>query len=290
MRRQDKEYLPQWVDSWWAFCVAWIFLSKLPAPNIPHFSERIVGRSLYAYPLVGLLLAGLLILVSLGLDLLALPSLLSAIILVSSWVWLTGALHLDGLADTVDAMAAAHGQPERAFAVMKDPTIGAIGAVVIVCQLLLKIGLVAALFDWWRLDYEIAAGIFGQSHALLCLIFVMVFARLSPHWHLQRADYLNDHGLARSLVQYATFHTLLLLAGLIALSYAAIGLWLHIPLISLLLVFVVLLLSWWLINLAWLKRCQQLFGGHTGDTLGAAIEINETLLLLVIVVGCYLSL
>ena len=152
-RRQNKEYLPQWIDSWRAFCVAWIFLSKLPAPNIPHFSEQIVGRSLYAYPLVGLLLAGLLILVSWGLGLLALPSLLSAIILVSSWAWLTGALHLDGLADTVDAMAAAHGPPERALAVMKDPTIGAIGAVVIVCQLLLKIGLVTALFDWWRLDY-----------------------------------------------------------------------------------------------------------------------------------------
>ena len=57
----------------------------------------------------------------------------------------TGALHLDGLADTADALAAP--DPLRAEQARKDPRIGAAGAVAIAIAVLLDAALVAALID-----------------------------------------------------------------------------------------------------------------------------------------------
>ena len=283
--KSDSNNAPHWADAWWAICIAWIFLSKVPAPRIQRFNERVMGRSLYAYPLIGLLLAGFLLTIASLSQLLALPSLLSAVIIVVAWIWLTGALHLDGLADTADAMAAAHAQPERALAVMKDPTIGAIGAVVVFCQILVKVGLVAALLDWWQ-GYEIKHGE-SNTYLLLYLPCVVILARLSPHWQLQQGHYLNPKGLAHSLVQYATAPSLYLLISIVVASLLIAGIALQLAISHLLGLLGIILASWWLVNLVWLKRSQRLFGGHTGDTLGLSIELSESILLLVITIVCY---
>lgn len=44
-----------------------------------------------------------------------------------AWVWLTGGLHLDGLADTADGFVGGHGDKTRTPVIMKDPNCGAMG-------------------------------------------------------------------------------------------------------------------------------------------------------------------
>ena len=95
------------------------FLTCVPIrcerPPLP----REVGLSLLWYPAVGLFFGLLLWGSALLLNRVASP--LAAAIVLTIWVGVTGALHLDGLADTVDAWAGGRRDRERTLAIMKDP-------------------------------------------------------------------------------------------------------------------------------------------------------------------------
>ena len=82
---------------------------------------------------------------------------IAAILLVGLWIILTGALHLDGLADCVDAIYAGHSviqideksdqlRREKILTVLKDPSAGSMAVVALILILLLKVGLVASLW------------------------------------------------------------------------------------------------------------------------------------------------
>lgn len=104
------------------FWIALQFLSSLPV-SLPGMPEpRELGRSLLFYPLVGLLFGLLLWLASLLLQ--GTPAPLHAALLLTLWVLLSGALHLDGLADSADAWLGGFGDRERTLQIMKDPRSG----------------------------------------------------------------------------------------------------------------------------------------------------------------------
>ncbi len=69
---------------------------------------------------------------------------------------LTGALHLDGLADTADALAAP--DAARAEAARKDPQVGSAGAGAIVLVLGLAVGSLAAIAGWAVAGALVVAG------------------------------------------------------------------------------------------------------------------------------------
>lgn len=118
------------------FWIALQFLSSLPV-SLPGMPEpRELGRSLLFYPLVGLLFGLLLWLASLLLQ--GTPAPLHAALLLTLWVLLSGALHLDGLADSADAWLGGFGDRERTLQIMKDPRSGPIAVVTLVLVLLLK--------------------------------------------------------------------------------------------------------------------------------------------------------
>lgn len=83
------------------FWIALQFLSSLPVrlPGMP--SPEQMGRSLLYYPAVGGVFGVLLWGLNTLLD--GSPLLLHTALLLSAWVLLSGALHLDGLADSADA-------------------------------------------------------------------------------------------------------------------------------------------------------------------------------------------
>ncbi|NCA91441.1 MAG: adenosylcobinamide-GDP ribazoletransferase, partial [Gammaproteobacteria bacterium] len=91
------------------FLIALQFLTRLPVRLTGELSAADLGRSLLYYPLVGLLLGGLLVaggwLLAGGGLLTGVAPVLAAALVLSLWVGLTGALHLDGLADMIDAWA-----------------------------------------------------------------------------------------------------------------------------------------------------------------------------------------
>src|SRR5690606_34765833 len=179
---------------------------------------------------------------------------LLAAVRVLLWTGFTGALHLDGLADSADAWVGGLGDRERTLAIMKDPQSGPMGVTAVVLALLLKLAALFALLEQTRSDS-------GWYFTLLAagLSLVPILARASVLGLLATTPYVRSGGMASDLVAGATPLRLvlwgLLLAAMALLLVPAQGLF---------------LLALWL-TLVLLLRQQLLkrLGGCTGDTLGA---------------------
>ncbi len=125
------------------FVIAFQFLTIIPLPCAVAWQEGEMGRSMRWFPLVGLAMGGGAALARYGCSLL-LPSSLADLLVVLLLVLVTGALHLDGLADVCDGFGARGGR-ERFLEVMKDSSVGAMGVVGIVLGLMLKYQALAEL-------------------------------------------------------------------------------------------------------------------------------------------------
>lgn len=231
---------------WQAFAIALQFLTRLPVRA--QWEPPAAGLSLLFYPLVGLLIGLLLWLMAF---LMAGGDLLAAALVVTAWVLLTGALHLDGLADSADAWLGGHGDRERTLAIMKDPYCGPMGVVALVLVLGLKWSALAGLMASGDLLGLILAPVLGRT-AALALFFT--------------TPYVRPEGLGSALSQHLPrpeAAKVLLLVGVLTVLIAGLrGLGL------LLIVLAVL----GLLRALMLRR----LGGTTGDTAGATIEIVET--------------
>lgn len=75
---------------------------------------------------------------------LALPPVLSSVIAVTGILAFTGALHEDGLADYFDALGSTKGAHE-ALEIMRDPRVGAFGALALIVSTVWRIAVLAAL-------------------------------------------------------------------------------------------------------------------------------------------------
>ncbi|WP_313302993.1 adenosylcobinamide-GDP ribazoletransferase [Pseudomonas sp.] len=230
------------------FWIALQFLSSLPVrlPGMPE--PQAMGRSLLFYPLVGALFGALLWLASLLLHGVAAP--LQAALLLSLWVLLSGALHLDGLADSADAWLGGFDDRERTLQIMKDPRSGPIAVVTLVLLLLLKF---CAL---WVL-VERGAGV--------ALLLAPIVGRAAMLGLFLSTPYVRRGGLGQALAEHlprtaAKWVLLLSLLACVVLGGAQALL----PMLAAALVFV------------WLRRsmCTRL-GGATGDTAGAMLELLE---------------
>ncbi len=233
---------------WQAFLCALQFLTMIPVQLAGMPDAKTQARAALYYPLVGALLGLTLVLAAVLLT--GLPTGVTAAVLVALWAGLTGGLHLDGLADSGDGWMGGLGNRERTLAIMKDPHIGASGALVLMLQLLLKWSLLTALLETDQLWPLLLAPVVGRAGALALLA-------TTPY---ARADGIAAPWLSALSVPQA-------------LSCAALVLLLLLPLNPLSAVLGVAL-CWGLRHLM-LRR----LGGTTGDTLGAQIELLETLLL-----------
>ncbi|MGY2341748.1 adenosylcobinamide-GDP ribazoletransferase [Pseudomonas sp. SDO5532_S415] len=234
------------------FWIALQFLSSLPIrlPGMPAPQE--LGRSLLFYPLVGLLFGG--ILWALNWLLLGTPLLLHAALLLTVWVLLSGALHLDGLADSADAWLGGYGDRERTLTIMKDPRSGPIAVVTLVLVLLLKFAALLALIE--------------QQHAV-ALIIVPLLGRSALLGLFLTTPYVRPGGLGQALADHlprSAGKQVLALSALVCLLIAGIqG------------VFSVVL---GVALFVWLRQVMlRRLGGTTGDTAGALLELLEVAVL-----------
>jgi adenosylcobinamide-GDP ribazoletransferase len=224
------------------------FLTRLPVPGIAEFSPLDLARSAAWFPFVGLVLGAIVGLVTFALD--HRNPMLAGIAGVVAWVWLTGALHLDGLADLADALGASHRDPERFLAVLADPHLGTFGMISVVLVLMLKAAALACL----------------PQDALLVLPLLLAWSRLGTlAWGRWLRPLKPGHGERftwQLSVGWIAFWSVLLLAASAAIApvlcaaplvIAAWGLWLRVRL-----------------------------GGMTGDCLGAGVEVTEVALLLLV--------
>ena len=238
------------------FWIALQFLSSLPIrlPGMPAPQE--LGRSLLFYPLVGLLFGG--ILWGLNWLMLGAPLLLHAALLLTVWVLLSGALHLDGLADSADAWLGGFGDRERTLTIMKDPRSGPMAVVTLVLVLLLKFAALLALIE--------------QQHAL-ALIIVPLLGRSALLGLFLTTPYVRAGGLGQALADHlprSPGKQVLAVSGLACVLIAGLS------------GFFAVVLA--VVLFAWLRRVMlRRLGGTTGDTAGALLELLEVAVLVGVV-------
>lgn len=112
---------------WETLVVAFSMFSALPMPNVEWTREN-MRWSLLAFPLVGAVIGGVCRLWVLLCSVLMLPALMRGAGLCVLPILLTGGIHLDGYADTCDALAS-HADPARKREILKDPHLGAFAAI-----------------------------------------------------------------------------------------------------------------------------------------------------------------
>lgn len=248
-----------------AAMVALQFLTRVPLRIEPPPDAREIGLSLACYPVVGLALGMMLWGVALAVA--RLPALLGAAIVLVVWVSITGALHIDGLADVADAWVGGHGDRERTLSIMKDPRSGPVAVAAVNCLLLLKLAALAALATTsfhtapWR-DPRLAAG----------CILPPLLARAAIPLLFAHTPYVRAQGIARDLTTHqsraagivaAVVTALCALAacrisGAVALCAAAV--------------------AYCIVRGGLVRR----LGGFTGDGAGALIEVIEAACLVAI--------
>lgn len=239
-----------------ALLAAVCFLTRVPLGGRAALDGDDLTRAAAAFPLVGAAIGA-------GVGALAavlngpLSTLLAVALALSAGTLLTGALHLDALADTADATGA--GSRERALELMRDPTIGAFGATAIALDLLVKAAALAALVrDAQVVRYALVAGALSRVVAVL-LAAVLPYARVGAGAGVA----LTRAGGLRAAV-----------AAVIAIAIAIVaagadGALLAGAAAALTLVFALAYRRW--------------LAGVTGDALGAALELTETAVLVLAV-------
>ncbi|HEY6515863.1 MAG TPA: adenosylcobinamide-GDP ribazoletransferase [Steroidobacteraceae bacterium] len=247
-----------------ALLVAMQFLTRLPLRIEPPPEAREIGLSLACYPVVGLVLGGTFW--GLALAVSRLPALLGAAIVLSAWVLITGALHIDGLADMADAWVGGHGDRERMLSIMKDPRSGPIALAAVNCLLLLKFAALAALATHshtapWR-DPRLAAG----------CILPPLLARAAIPLLFAHTPYVRAQGIAAELTAHQSRRAGAVLVAMTALG--ALAVWRPSGAIALGAAAVVYVI----VRRALVRR----LGGFTGDGAGALIEVIEAACLVAI--------
>jgi len=225
------------------------FLTVLPLGAKGTYAPRAM---IPWFPVVGLLLGGLLALFDLLVRQLWAPS-AAAVLDVILLMALTGALHLDGLGDTADGLYG-HRPVARALDIMKDSRIGAMALVAVVAALALK---------WSGL-----AGV--VQHRFLVLVLIPAYARGAMLFAIRALPY----GRSSEGTGYDLFAKPLAVRDFSGLAAVAV--------LSLLLGWPALVLNLVYLLLVWgtLIYYRRKIGCVTGDMLGAMVEVTESALFL----------
>lgn len=225
------------------------FLTILPVLPPGAANDETVAKSFRWFPLVGFAIGAFLCFEDAMAALVLGHALRSAIVLMSLAA-ITGAVHLDGLADTADALGAGRNRA-RAREILRDSRIGTFGALAIVFVTVLKIGALAQLRD-------------GPRYAALWLAPGLArWAMVAVAWQL---DYLRPQGAGRVLLEGKDPNGLLM-ASVVAVSGAAL-VFSSMHALAACVVAVAAATALRAFYRRWL-------GGVTGDLIGAAGEIVE---------------
>ena len=236
-----------------AAAAAVAFLTRVPVGRLVALGPDDVARGAVLFPLVGAGLGALVGGIAVALDS-RLTLLLAAALAVAVEALVTGAIHLDALADTADGLGAP--TRERALEVMRDPAIGSFGATALGLDLLVKTAALAALLD--------------GPDSVLAAVAAFALGRAAPlalSWALPYARAGGGVGASLAGAERAPWLAAGLALGIgIAVGVVGLrGLWLAVGAAGAVLV----------VGLV----ARQRVGGVTGDVLGAAVEFATTLAL-----------
>ena len=150
------------------FYIAILFLTHIPLPQL-ELDENKIASALPFFPLVGAVIGVIMTLVCfLGQK--VLPYHAVAGVLVTTIIILTGGMHLDGFADTMDGIFC-YGDREKKLAVMKDSRTGAYGVVGIVLIILLKYVFISSLSQDYLMPALISFPILSRWMVVFSIVF-----------------------------------------------------------------------------------------------------------------------
>lgn len=232
------------------------FLTIIPLSSKHSHNEEDLGKSMLYFPLVGLLIGGILVCTRIPLSL-RLPEGVVDALLIAVLIVITGAMHLDALADTADGIFSGKERTVK-LEIMKDSSVGAMGMVCIFIVLMLKYVTLIAL----------SASL--KNKALLLM-------PMMGRWAQVVVAYCSDYaGLSRGLgfpftthVNFPLLFSCAVFCGIVAYYLFALP--------GILIAGAITLMA--VLYSLFFKR---LLGGVTGDILGASTEVIEVIVLILI--------
>ena len=232
------------------------FLTVLPVANADGGPGERLGRAYF--PAIGAavgVVAGVTFVFTSAFS----TPLLGAAVAVTVLCALTGAIHLDGLADTADGLLTPAGDVERRLAVMRDPRLGSFGVVAIVVVLVVDVAALSAT---------------APARALAALVIAGALSRFATVAVIALVPYVRAAGLGVAAWQERR-RVLDLAAGGATVVVVALLDWRR----ALVAALVVALGTVVLVALA-----RRRIGGATGDVCGATAELGQLATLIVFAV------
>jgi len=249
------------------------FFTRLPVPKV-EFTEEGYRKAVRLMPLVGLLIGAILVLIAFTCDLLTAPMLIRGTVVLTAYIFVTGGLHFDGLADTCDGFFSGRTR-EQSLEIMKDSRIGVFGTLGI---------FLSGLFYF---------ALFTEAHITAILVFPVV-GRACCLISASLAPYARPEGMGKATGQaggplsvaaaiVSVFVASLLTFPLYILTAKpeeqSVVLLAVVPVICSFIAAVCAIVVTIFITRSYKKK----FGGVTGDTYGAVIEVSSLVYLLVFI-------
>ena len=251
------------------FALALQFLTRVPVPASVGWSDAAMHASARYFPAVGMFIGCWGALVWWGAQWLW-PAPVAVGVSMAATVWLTGAFHEDGWADTCDGLGGAVSK-DKALAIMKDSRLGTYGVTGLALMLALK-----AACLWALLPAAVPA----------VLIWTHAVSRLAPLALMRTLRYAGDaeHAKAKPMAQQLSRASLAIAAGSVALLALGLGVmdaggvmpsaWMGFSLLGAAGATVVMG-----------RILHRRLGGYTGDGLGASQQLAELCSLLALLAG-----
>jgi len=238
-----------------AMLTAAVFLTRVPIPLDDVIAED-VSRSARWFPLIGALLGVATAALALALTYIPqLPPTMAALVLVTTGAWVTGAIHLDGLADSADGFGGGR-TPDDVLRIMRDPRLGSFGVLALIFVIATKIGAIATLWERNVLfPFLISVPALSRWTAVALGVWLS-YARA-------------EGGVGKAVVRRGDIRSLALASGIaVAVAWGALG--------AVALVQASIAVA---VTLGIGTMARRRIGGVTGDVFGACIELTETALL-----------
>ena len=226
------------------------FMTRIPVFVNVEYDEEKLGKSIKYFPLVGAIIGIFLYGINILAGKITENRQIAAIIIIIAEIFITGLIHIDGLADTADGLFS-YAEKEKILEIMKDPRVGTNGAVALILYFMTKVILLSEI----RPEY---------------IILYPVISRMSTSINAGLGEYARKNGMSNGIIgkngkkeavisiiiTMILSFTILKAKGLIILIFAIL--------------FILLLM----------KGVKRKIGGITGDTMGASLELTSILVLL----------
>lgn len=214
-----------------------------------------LSGSLWAFPIVGLILGGMLSVGAWGLTVLQIDPLIGSAMLVVWMILLTGALHEDGFADCADALGAS--TPERRLEIMRDSQIGTYGTLALIFGFGIRVYTISLFWETELIYHALIICLMASRGAI---IFVPLFSQPARRDGLA-ASFKNIklYQLVIGQILVGVTGYLLIGTGIIYILVAAIS-----------------------VGFLTARFATARLGGFTGDVLGATEQLAQIIGLLIL--------